>query len=237
MPLNQTDLVKVTTKQPLRGINPLLSSWTNVVLDYCKSDGFVDNCWWYNERASLSTLAGAAWRLQHGWIALEEYSTTKRGSISKEGIDSGNISRGRCDLAIEHNSARFAIEAKQAWQNIGSRAKTNNAEKAMDKARLDAGRLTTDEANHRLAAVFVVPYISISEVICASKKSAGKIDSMRAIEVACRWLKESNLAQFDAYAYVFPYRNEKYVTENGYFFPGVLLTIKRIKRGNRYPRV
>jgi hypothetical protein len=38
---------------------------------------FKENPGWYNERASLSVLAGAAWTIKD-WFALEEVSTIKR---------------------------------------------------------------------------------------------------------------------------------------------------------------
>lgn len=44
-------------------LRALLESWIKVVKRYCDAHER-DNCWWYNERASLSTLAGAAWAIK-----------------------------------------------------------------------------------------------------------------------------------------------------------------------------
>ena len=61
-------------------LRPLMQCWLERSLEYCKCHGGEDNGWWYNERASLSILAAAAWSLER-WCALEEYSTTKQGVI------------------------------------------------------------------------------------------------------------------------------------------------------------
>lgn len=76
-------------------LEPLLNSWISTVKSYCelhKQFELSENCWWHNERASISILAGAAWRIPHGedqWVAIEEFATNKRGVI-EENIDDGD---------------------------------------------------------------------------------------------------------------------------------------------------
>lgn len=222
-------LVGAKTNNRLKGLNPLLHSWAQATLDFCASNN--DASWWYNERASLSILAGAAWRL-NGWNALEEYSTIKKGVVPDDAVESGGIVPGRCDLALSHRTKNFAVEAKQAWQCIGKRSRANLVAKAMGKASRDAGNLHVDEGDHRLAAVFVAPYLSVSEVAYKDGKRKGKIDDALVRKAIEAWLDELDLAQFDAYAYVFPKKG--FVAPKGNrLFPGTLICIKERQRANR----
>lgn len=235
-----SDLTAATTKSKLRGLQPLLVSWSNAVLDFCKSSGYEDNPWWYNERASLSLLAGAAWRMS-GWTALEEFSTTKRGVIPEGDVDSGHIVRGRCDLYVAHRSTSFAIEAKQAWQSIGSRAKAGNANRVIDSARrkawADAGKLTSDEANHRLAITFVVPYLPVSEVGEMGRQGTLRIDERLVRGKLEEWRDSIGLSSTSAYAYVFPRRSAGFInSRQTKLFPGTLILVERRQRGSKQLR-
>lgn len=214
----------------LRALYPVLEAWIEVVNRYCEVQVHWDNPWWFNERASLSTLAGAAWSLRN-WVALEEYATTKRGplptgKVSEDGIREER--NGRCDLFIRNKTHHFAVEAKQAWQSIGPRTLgVTFVHRAMRKAWKDAGNLHIHEADHRLAATFVVPYLPASALKIAEPGVWVK-----------EWLKRS---PFDvdhripaAVAYVFPSNWKRFKGENkdGYF-PGVVLVIEQRRKANR----
>src|SRR5690606_38522264 len=96
----------------------------------------------------------------------------------------------------------------------------------------DAGNLHVDEGNHRLAAVFVAPYLSVSEVAYKEGARKGEINDALARETVEAWLKELDLTQFDAYAYVFPKKG--FVAPKGNrLFPGTLICIKERQRANR----
>lgn len=227
------DLIGAKTNIQLRGLSPLLKSWTGVVMDYCRSDSFEDAPWWYNERASISTLAGAAWRLK-GWQALEEFSTIKRGTPPGSHVNRIREKRGRCDLYVAHGTTSFALEAKQAWQSI--RTGIGNVQSAMAQARADAGNLTADQGDHRVGIVFTAPNLSIASVTKATKDRE-IVDHKAVREHVCKWLKNASLEQFDAYAFVFPNRCGQLVskkTQN--IYPGVLLTMSRCKTGTRTAR-
>lgn len=214
----------------LRTLRPVLEAWIDAVHRYCKLQGHEDAPWWFNERASLSILAGAVWTLP-AWAALEEYATTKRGVMPEDKVDEGGPSperNGRCDLLILGKSTNFAIEAKQAWQSIGSRSEgIANVHKAMRMAWYDAGDLHLDESEHRLAVTFVVPYVP--------KKDVGEGHPH---ELVNQWL-ESKPFEIDgrspaALAYVFPKGYQNFETEDqGGYFPGVVLVIEHRQRGNR----
>lgn len=214
----------------LRALRPVLEAWIDAVHRYCELQEHDDAPWWFNERASLSTLAGAAWAWRD-WAALEEYATTKKRVMPKGKVDEGGLSperNGRCDLLILGRSTNFAIEAKQAWQSIGSRSEgVANIHKAMKRAWRDAGDLHLDEGDHRLAATFVVPYVP--------KKSIGDGHPHGLVR---QWLDSSPFDMDDrtpaALAYVFPKDYGSFETRDkkGYF-PGVVLVIEHRQRGNR----
>jgi len=66
----------------LAELKAVLSDWLDLMDD--PTWGPKDAPWWYNERASLGTLAGAFWR-QKGW-AFEEYATSRwNGGVRSNG--------------------------------------------------------------------------------------------------------------------------------------------------------
>ena len=211
----------------LTALKPLFKEWTAVVLDYCQSQNYRDNPWWYNERATLSTLAAAAWRI--GWVALEEFSTTKRAKVPARKTEREAASRGRCDLFIgrPRDGDQFAIEAKQAWQSISRRGTGKDCiVKAAKMAWNDAGCLDADEADTRLALTFVIPYIPTSEV-----------DRPGVQALVDEWLAkkpfQTERTAPRAYAYVFPKDWHSFINARGLAFPGVALLAEWRKRGRR----
>lgn len=227
----------VRTTNPLKGIYPLLKEWTAVVEDFCRSDNHQDNPWWYNERASLSTLAGAAWRLPK-WNALEEFSTTKRGKVPEKSIEDGAVVRGRCDLYVSHPTTSFAIEAKQAWQPIGRKAKKDHVLPALRRAMKDAGHLTANQADHRLGVVFAAPYVPLSEVSDPGFRGSRVVDPSRVRASFDAWVDKTDFSKFDAYGVVFVARCEQFVSQTAIprVFPGVLVAIQRCKTGAKRRR-
>lgn len=230
--MKSSELRGVSTPK-LRVLRPVLEAWIEAVHRYRKLQGHEDAPWWFNERASLSTLAGAVWTLPN-WAALEEYATTKKGVMPEDKVDEGGPSperNGRCDLLILGKSTNFAVEAKQAWQSIGSRSSgVANVHKAMRMAWHDAGDLHLDEGEHRLAATFVVPYVPKRDVVGSHPH-----------EVVQRWLSSEpfNVDRRSpaALAYVFPKDVENLGAKDegkGGYFPGVLLVIEHRQRGNRF---
>ena len=232
MKSNSEDLQYVYTPK-LKSLRPLLNEWTGIVLRYCALSRFCDNPWWFNERATLSTLAGAAWSLPD-WVALEEFKTLKRDSVPSTKVEQGQLTPGRCDLYVSNKKYDFAFEAKQAWQSIG---KNSGGMKyvclAMGKAWTDAGNLDVDEASHRLAATFIVPYIPSVQ--------AKNADDLAVREAVTKWIENllKELKQSDklaAVAYVFPAKAKKFRNDNGVAFPGIVLLIQERIKGNKISR-
>jgi len=223
--MTKNDLVEISTSKSLMTLRPVIAEWTKIVLNYSKQ--FEDDaCWWYTERATLSTLAGAAWR--KNWCALEEYSVTK-GAVSK--ADDAAVHRlksGRCDLFLAQRKTSFAIEAKQAWQPIGDRVQVPNAnvKKKLKAAWADVGELYRGEADVRIATTFVVP--SFPKNVLRGNPQEKEIKAKQLVET---WLPSIRRDfAWDAYAHVFPAASRLLSPGGGKrIFPGVvmLMTIRK----------
>lgn len=213
-----------------KDLRDLLTAWTRVVLRYCALHGYEDNPWWANERASLSTLAGAAWTLDN-WCALEEFSTKKRGKIPSDQVEEGGLTNGRCDLYLSNKKTSYVIEAKQAWQSIGANADGYNyLHKGMEKAWEDAGCLSADEANYRYAATFIVPYVPKTHV-----------EKHGVRELVEEWLSSDDIVPIGKgkllYAYVFPGKWKEFISDKAKVaFPGVMLVLEERKRANKFAK-
>ena len=225
------DLAMAKTKNDLRGLSPLLVAWLETLKQFCSSSGYTNNPWWYNEQASVSTLAGAAWKLHDkGWVALEEYSTRKRGIVPDKKIEAPKKSvTGRCDLYVSHRSSDFAFEAKQAWQPITKLDCEQKSPKAMIAAIHAARNLVASEAYARVGLVFTVPHLLVRSV----RDGAGQVDRGKVMARVKEWLDTQMLGSFDAYAYYFPRRCNQFISKaNGRLFPGVLLTMSYCPKGH-----
>ena len=190
-------------------LRPVLEQWFEVLKRYL--DSFKkqrDRQWWYNERATLSSLAAAVW-IADG-IALEEYRT-KKGKKSEKWA-------GRCDLFFRLGTHDFACEAKQVWCSFGSGA-TKTLEKiknALSIACKDAGNLDKNEGR-RLGICFVIPYLPPSgtrQIIVDQQIT--------------RWLEAIMTLDYSLISWVFP-KNTRSPVDDSYIYPGVVMLIKEIK--------
>ena len=222
---------KAKTTNSLRGLSPLLVAWLETLEQFCAASGYTNNPWWYNERASISTLAGAAWKLHDkGWVALEEYSTRKRGVVPDKKIEAPKKTvAGRCDLYVSHRSSDFAFEAKQVWQPITKLDCEQKTPEAMSSARHAARNLNASEAFARVGLVFTIPYLQVRSV----QAGAGQVDRGKVMSRVEEWLNSQLPGTFDAYAYYFPQRCDQFISKtNGRLFPGVLLTMSYCPKGH-----
>ncbi|MEI7239984.1 MULTISPECIES: hypothetical protein [Pectobacterium] len=214
----------------------LLSAWVKAIVRYTTANEY-DNPWWYNERASLSVLAGAAWTLKN-WFALEEFSTLKRHRTLEPGVDSGSLRHGRCDLFVQSPNTSFAIEAKQTVQSIGARSDGYTfAERAIRKAWADSGDLSNREAYRRFAVTFIVPYIPTSEV--RIKEDDEEKVCPRKVEQAIKdWLTDqpsflgASMKRTD-FAFIFPQLGNQHYSLNEKYYPGVVIVFEERYRAHR----
>lgn len=199
--------VLISTKE-LEALLPVLKSWIETVVEYSKLvEG--DVCWWYNERANISVLAGATWRV-NGWAAIEEFSTQKHSDLKA-------IATGRCDLFITNTQESFAIEAKQAWQKIGKRVvdKYNTAKTKFNESWVDASKLSREEGGIRLGACFISPTLPLKDTTDEDYK-----------DILLDWINGlQNELNADALAWVFP-ESARLQKSDERVFPGACLALK-----------
>jgi hypothetical protein len=199
----------------LPSLNGVLDKWIKANGSLVKSwraDGDVP--WWYNERASLSILAGAAW--MDGAIAFEEFVADKR----KSGVRRRKSQpyRGRTDIYLKVGNHEFIGEAKQCWS--GATAKSSNPVKSIQKwlnAACSDVRGTKPFGQRRVGILFAMPYF---------KKSAkDKIDDH--IE---RWVDKIMSVDCSCCAWVFPVeaRYAQYGRYDENLHPGIALFIREV---------
>lgn len=92
----------------------IMNSWISINREYIEdwhddNGNFNDCAYWYNERASVSILAGAIWR--KGGVCLEEFSSVKGIIVDKE-IDETKERNGRTDLYFYLGEEEYIVEAK-----------------------------------------------------------------------------------------------------------------------------
>lgn len=217
-------------------IETLLTAWVKAVERYTSANEY-DNPWWYNERASLSVLAGAAWTLKD-WHALEEFSTQKRYRTLQPGVDAGSLRTGRCDLYVQSPETSYAIEAKQAVQSIGSRSDGDTyAARAMRKAWEDSGDLHHSEADRRFAVTFIVPTIPIREIL-ADDGAATEVSAAKIEQSINAWLTDDPSFMGPSmkntnFAYIFPFLGNPHYSLDEKYYPGVVVVFEERQRAHR----
>lgn len=204
------DLDSYVNSGNFKSLHPILNEWI-LCIDKFLSEAD-DRAWWYNERATLSILAAAAWMSGSGNIALEEYVTDKGHKASSY--------KGRCDLFIGTKSNNYACEAKQIWCSIGGSAKnTQEIIKKGLKSSEKAARKLQSHEGQRLAITFIVPKLPPSD--------ESNIDKLLKL-----WLKEIRTYECSCIAWTFPAKIRRQPSESsGYFYPGVVMIIQEINRG------
>lgn len=202
---------------PFRTLKELLWEWTWLNREMAKSWKWKDCPWWYNERASISTLAGAVWSA--GGIALEEYASRKRRG-------SGN-SHGRCDMYFCMEHKEYVAEAKQCWLNAGSQAGDMSVPvkdcivQACNDAKNNRPDLQGGEA--LLGITFVVPRIPQSDL-------ENEVVGERIKKVQDTLLGFARKERC-ALAWIFP-RNSRTLKakDDNYLYPGTAVLIKQVRK-------
>jgi len=199
---------------PLRALRGLLREWTWLNREIARTWGWEDCPWWCNERASISTLAGAVWNSRG--IALEEYASRKR-KVRGEAL-------GRCDLYFKIGKTGFVAEAKHCWLRAGIRAENLQARvsrclsRACRDARKNSPSLNKDEI--LLGIAFIVPRIPRSDVDHVGKRI---VDVQNVLEI---FAKKKQCA----IAWIFPRNSRKLmVAEDDCIYPGIAVLIQRVR--------
>jgi hypothetical protein len=197
---------------------PILQEWARLNNDLGAkwASKEADAPWWYNERASLSLLAGAIWRVE-GW-AFEEFSTAKALALPQTARSHGP---GRCDLMFGIRGRTFVAEAKQAWPNLGGSIPqaiaTTHA--ALAAACKDALRVP-DWGYPRLGIVIAAPMLRASK--------ASQLDAL-----VSRYVVGLSVDRAVSIAYAFPAAAMDLRPSSAYkdfVFPGVVLLVRSAKK-------
>lgn len=169
-------MVLIKNKE-LAPFQPILEEWTKCVQEYidCWEGG--DLPYWYNERANVSVLAGAAWRA--GFTAIEEYQ------IKKQGVTSDKDSNGRNDLYITDKNFGIAIEAKVLFPKIDEL--DSQISTAIKNAISDVKKIKAVDG-HRAGVVFIAPYttsIATDEQVKLFSQHIAAINNVDAYAFIC----------------------------------------------------
>ena len=189
----------------------IIRCWLGIIEKY--SDEYTDDAlYYYNERATLSTLAGAVWR--SGEYALEEFGSFK--------IKKRKRILGRADLWFSFGQKEYLIEAKQIWPSISRWSSDLNKQldNGLNNAVNDVRKLkkySYGDSVELVGILFVTPYLPPSD--------QGKANVTKGNSKLINAIKNT---PSDFYGFVFPSATsarDKY----GYLYPGVAILGKMIK--------
>jgi hypothetical protein len=200
-------------KQELPMLHNCLCQWSHDVGRYCREvvgkDNKRDAPYWYNERATVSSLVGSAAHI--GGLILSEYRERK-------GKKDGYV-----DAWLRFSpEEQYVIEAKQCWPSAERSKATSIVEQAcwsLDEAVEDVGKNKAHDGK-LLGVSFVVPEVK-------PRKGIQIRSIVREIKACFRRSRQ----QWDALAWSFPPVCEDLQWKNS-FFPGVVLLAQIVtKRG------
>ncbi len=159
---------KIKKQKDIQWLEPVLIQWLKINRDYIEETDYEDCLYWYNERANVSTFAGAMWKC--GGFALEEYSAHKSD-------ENENSKKGRIDLYIQSHGNSAVCEAKIEWiylcepnrqQKDFAKTISNSIEKANNDL---TNTLKMNSNNLGIALNFIVGYsnqdIDITETLAS----------------------------------------------------------------------
>ncbi len=150
-------------KRILKSLEPIIKKWKIIIKTYSNENKNKDALYWYNERATLSTFAGAIW-LSDGTV-LEEFSATKIKWKSKK---SKRTKSGRTDLRFAYKKKEYIVEAKQICPSLyhSDTEIPVQLKKALKEACNDVNDFispTPGKKYARIGIVFLTPYFPESK--------------------------------------------------------------------------
>lgn len=182
----------------LESIRGILEGWVECIEKYIDVWDGDDLPYWYNERANVSILCGAAWRADV--TAIEEYQSKKN--------DKGEDRNGRNDLYLADGKEIYiGIEAKVCYPDI-HKNETMKIDDALGAAIRDASKLK--EQGRKVAAVFIVPF---SKDVKASKE---QVDDFLSRQIS---------SKYHAWAWAIPKKAQKWKSHDNKYYPLVGLVL------------
>ena len=191
-------------------LNKIVNEWQNLMEVLTKEWKRDDIPWWYNERAWVGVVAGAAWRT--GAQAFEEYSDTKIVYCKKR---KPRKKSGRVDLWLGVGTKEYLIEAKHVEVNADGTKRLTKIKASLAAARSAVSCVCAYSNQKRLSMVCITPYL------LAEKK--GQVDAL------LRKLIQETSSERATVAWVFPKNIRTYPWEDGYIYPGGILILKPLR--------
>lgn len=195
----------IINNKKISGLRVILHQWIDNINTYCEKfhDGKKgDAPYWYNERATLSTLAGAVWQV--GGLALEEYQEKKKHGL------------GRVDLWFQWRNVDYIAEVKQLWFRLDETTFENNlidrVKERLKHATRDVQKVPKNQS-HPLGIVFIVPSLKKNYDKQLIKKFQKKLSDLNSCMLA--WCFPEKAGQ---------------LIEGEAIYPGVALIAKSTKR-------
>ena len=198
----------------LRALRPILERWlylnASIGSHWAR---YYDDCpWWYNERATLSFLAGAVWRAG-GW-AFEEFTAGKQAATTRS---KPSVRTGRCDINFGVGDSEYVGEAKQCWPLLGTSANpSREVVSSLEAAERDARQLT-EMGLPCLGIAFASPRLHV-------KKRAQIRHELATFARSVGLIRDATIA------WVFPLAAHDLMPENlnkQYIYPGVMIVVRR----------
>ena len=199
---------KIKGRKGMSHWSSIMEEWMLAIERYTRIMNGNDAPYYYNERANVSVLAGAAWR--SGWIALEEFQ-------SKKGYRNKAKKNGRADLYFANDTSEELIEAKFRWICMGSDNLAPMVKETMELAIDDVKKTRANENDLKAIGVGFFPLY---------KKYSSIEDLDKLIE---QTIFEFEKQDYHAIGWCFPPEMRNYVSEKeGNVAPGVILVAKNI---------
>ena len=198
MKLNGVDIVD---RKGLSEWKKLLYQWVKLTDKYCLEFEGNDAPYYYNERANISVLSGAAWTI--GWLSLEEFQHQKKAKKKRS---------GRADLYVSSVEQEYYIEAKFKSASLQSSKGISEIAKETIALAIPDSRATRRGADGgtAVALAFIPVYLPVSQ--------EEKLE-----ECISKAVKEMLGAGFHALAWTFPLQMRNPKKDDKYISPGVFL--------------
>jgi len=175
----------------LRVLERVLAEWVKMNIRIAQEWQGNDVPWWYNERASLSGLAGAVW-LARG-VAFEEFVADKRTGQKRR-----PMYPGRNDLYLKIGRHEFIAEAKWSWSGavrVSDRT-ADHIQQNLDQACADVRKCPRD-GQRKLGVVFATPYIARSEKKRVDQRIDEWVTTLKRVDYSCSaWVFPKDSRQF-----------------------------------------
>ena len=187
-------------------LRPILNKWITTNIDLVRY-WRTDLPWWYGERASISVLAGAAWRT--GDLAFEEFGGDKKTGKKRQPTYSGRI-----DLYLKVKGQQFIAEAKY-YRSTATFVRPTTAEELrikLEEACKDIHKCSPN-GQTKLAILFATPYVAKSQKPRVDELVKAWLASMKSVECSCS-------------ARAFPRGSRYFAGRSSYFWPGAAVLIK-----------